>query len=73
MKEKLGYMGIDQYGQTYHINSNHPRKWLLDHLCRGRASKMYVDKTDGSTSHVGYIIAGLWIRLYEVYPFYRKA
>jgi hypothetical protein len=30
---------------------------------------MYQDKKDGSIVHVGYIIAGLWITLFEVSPF----
>jgi hypothetical protein len=59
-------MGIDQYGNTYHGLGEYPRKTLLERLGRSHADKMYVDKKDGSTVHIGYIIAGLWIRLYSV-------
>jgi hypothetical protein len=62
-------MGIDQYGQTYHALGQHPRKELLSRIGRKSARKMYVDKKDGSTAHCGYVIAGLWITLYEVRPF----
>ena len=63
----LGYMGIDQYGDTYHIGNNPPRKWLLNHLCRRHADKMYVDSVaTGQAKHIGYIIAGRWITLYRV-------
>jgi len=59
-------MGIDQYGNTYHGLGKYPRKALLERLGRSHADKMYVDKKDGSTVHIGYIISGLWIRLYSV-------
>lgn len=59
------YMGIDQYGNTYH-GLRHPRKDLLERLGRKRASKMYVDKLDGSSIHIGYVIAGHWITVYKV-------
>ena len=62
----IGYMGIDQYGKTYHIGNNHPRKWLLNHLYRKHCSKMYCDTTNGKIKHIGYVIAGLWINIYRV-------
>ena len=68
----MNTMAIDQYGQTYHIGNNPPRKWLLDHLCRQHCAKMYVDKKDGGYAHIGYIIAGLWLRLYTV-DFWEKS
>jgi hypothetical protein len=61
---KKQYMGIDQYGQTYH-RLNHPRKDLLDRLGYKGAQKIYQDATEGAR-HVGYVIGGLWISLYEV-------
>ena len=66
------YMAIDQYGETYH-GLTYPRKDLLERLCRTHADKMYTDMKDGSTKHIGYIIAGLWLRVYEVKPMYRDA
>lgn len=59
-------MGIDQYGKTYHSLGDKPRKALLEKLGRRHCAKMYVDKTDGTAKHVGYIIGGHWIRLYHV-------
>lgn len=64
--ETLGFMAIDQYGQTFHIGNNPPRKWLLNHLDRRSARKMYIDDDDGKPLHVGYIISGLWLRVYRV-------
>ena len=63
------YMGIDQYGQTYH-HLLHPRKDLLEKLGSKHADKMYRDTDDGP-KHVGYVIRKLWITLYEVIPFLR--
>jgi len=64
------YMAIDQYGQTHH-GLTHPRKDLLEALGRRHADKMYVDTIKGKTFHVGYIIAGLWLSVYEVTPMRR--
>ena len=61
------YMAIDQYGQTYPHLGQFPRQALMNQLS-GKVSKMYVDKTDGSTVHVGYVIGGNWLTLYEVKP-----
>jgi len=27
---------------------------------------MYVDTKDGTAKHIGYVIAGLWLTVYEV-------
>ena len=59
------YMAIDQYGHTEH-NLMLPRRDLLNRLGRRHASKMYVDKKDGTTVHIGYIIAGRWFTIYTV-------
>jgi len=61
----LGYMAIDQYGQRWNIGNNPPRKWLLWRLGRKHADKMY-DIQDGQIKHVGYVIAGFWLRVYCV-------
>lgn len=63
------YMAIDQYGQTIHGLGEHPRKDLLAKLGYKSASRMYKDFTDGSSRHVGYVVAGRWFTLYEVTPF----
>lgn len=61
-------MAIDQYGRTYHNLGNHPRKTLLERLERKHASKMYIDKKDGPPVHIGWIIGGLWLTVYNVTP-----
>lgn len=66
------YMAIDQYGTTYH-GLKHPRKDLLERLGYTHAHKMYQEKKDGSTVHVGYVIGGLWLTLYKVEPVERPA
>ena len=64
----MNTMAIDQYGQTHHNLGQHPRKALLERLGRKHADKMYVDKKDGSSVHIGWIIAGLWLSVYRVEP-----
>ncbi|MFA5382418.1 MAG: hypothetical protein WC356_04575 [Candidatus Micrarchaeia archaeon] len=74
MGRKLGYIGIDQYGTSYR-GLKYPRKDLLDKLGRKHADKMWADvlhngvyeKNEPKRHHIGYIIAGLWIRVYTVY------
>jgi len=63
---KLGYLGIDQYNKHYKIDKS-PRKELLEQLGRQHTSKMYVDLKSGGSRHVGYVIAGKWISIYEVH------
>ena len=61
-------MGIDQYGEHYDALGKYPRKELLKRFDYTNASKMYIDKKDGSTVHCGYIIGRHWISLFEVKP-----
>ena len=62
----MTYMGVDQYGDTWHDLGQHPRKELLNRLNRKHASKMYVDKLNGPPVHIGWVIAGRWITVYKV-------
>jgi hypothetical protein len=66
------FMAIDQFGQTYH-GLTHPRKDLCERLGRKHASLMYCDTKDGKVFQIGYVIAGLWLRLYAVRPWRRQA
>lgn len=67
-------MGRDQYNRDYHNLGKHPRKALMERLGRKHVSKMYVDsKSGGPPKHVGYVIGGLWITLYRVMPWERRA
>ncbi len=69
-KGGVALMAVDQYGHTYHGLKN-PRKELCERLGREHADRMFVDGKDGKTYHVGYIIGGLWLTLFEVRPFRR--
>jgi hypothetical protein len=64
-QRKRCFLGIDQYGTRYD-GLQHPRKDLKARL-GGKINKMYVDNTDGSTSHVGYVVGGLWVQLFEYF------
>ena len=72
-KTKKNYMAVDQYGNTFHDLGNHPRKALLAMLCRKASSNIYRDVFNQDTNamevkHVGYVIAGYWLELFEVSP-----
>jgi hypothetical protein len=61
------YMAVSQYGDTFH-GLTHPRKDLLARLGRQHAAKMYRDNADPAKPprHCGYVIAGLWLEVFEV-------
>jgi len=60
-------MARDQYGQTYHFpNETRPRKALLERFGRKSVSKMYMDTKGGGAKHIGYVVAGLWLTVYNV-------
>ena len=65
--QKKQYIAIDQYGHTYR-GLTHPRKDLIEKIGCQHASKMFIDKADGSVVCVGYVIGNLWLRLYEIKP-----
>lgn len=67
----MDYMGIDQYGETYHNLGKFPRKALLARVGPARVSKMYADDRAGRTFFVGYVIGTLWITLYTVAPVHK--
>jgi len=48
---------LDQYGQPIWARTV---KELRAEVGGGRASKIYTDKKDGSTVHVGYVIGRRW-------------
>jgi hypothetical protein len=72
------FMGIDQYGQTWHLGeTKYPRKALLEKTGRVSADKMYVDTKDGGSAHIGYVVkergyVPLWVTLYEVRHWHGK-
>lgn len=63
----------DQWGNWFHNLGPHPRKELLKRLAASSASKIYRDTAKGTAVHVGYIVAGHWLTLFEVKPFEREA
>ena len=65
------HMAIDQYGETYHGLGAYPRKELMERLDRKHAAKMYIGHEE--MFHVGYVIAGRWLNIYEVTPMRKKA
>lgn len=71
-RAKVDYMGIDQWGQTFHRLGPHPRKALVEMLGYKHVDKMYRDKRDGRTVHVGYVVGPHWVTLYEVRPLERE-
>ena len=66
-------IAIDQYGHT-ELGLYHPRKDLTKRhgLSSSSAHKMYHDKNDGTSVHVGYIVHGHWYTLYEIVPWEGK-
>jgi hypothetical protein len=69
----MTYMAIDQYGHTEHNLGDHPRRELLRRMCRKSARKMYVDKKNGSSAHIGWIVAGHWFTVFHVERMERPA
>jgi hypothetical protein len=63
------YMGIDQYGNTYH-GLKHPRKDLCERLGYSSSSayKMYRDYKGNGHAHVGYVIGDHWVEVFRVLP-----
>ena len=65
------YMAIDQHGQTFH-GLTHPRKELCERLRCNHADRMLTVDRNGKNLHVGYVIGGLWLTLFEVTPYRRE-
>ena len=64
----LGYLAIGNRGSEHHLTDSKqsPRAQLLAILGRKSARKVYVDRKDGSTAHIGYIVASEWYTIYTV-------
>ena len=58
------YVARDQLGHVY-WGLEHPRKDLMERLCCKHAEKMFQDTPQGPR-HIGYVIAGLWLRVYQL-------
>jgi hypothetical protein len=69
----LGYIAIDQYGDTIKLtNTKHPKKQLMKKLNVGYASKMYTDTKNNKTKHIGYIINNRWYQIYKIYEWFKE-
>lgn len=66
--KQLGFIGFDQYGNTYHLE-RYPRKELLEQLYATRAEKMFCCDRYGQARHIGYVIKDHWVRLYRICDF----
>ena len=66
--KQLGFLAVGN-GQVIQLTKpTGPRKQLLEHFRRQHCRKVYVDHKDGTTVHVGYIVAGTWWNVYRVLP-----
>jgi hypothetical protein len=52
---------IDQFGARFWAQTV---KQLREQIGGGRVSKMYIDKIDGRTVHIGYVIGKHWLAAY---------
>lgn len=59
-------IAIDQYGQMHKIEGKHTRKELMELFGSCSAQKMYIDTKEGESKHVGYIIKGLWLTVFDL-------
>ena len=66
---KVGYLGIGHNGEKFMIKK-FPRNELMEQLSASSAKKMYVDNNQRN-QHVGYVISGIWIEVYEVHTMSR--
>lgn len=59
---------VSNYGERITLPGEHPRAELLEALGRKHAERIYVDKADGRTVVVGYVVARSWWSFYTVTP-----
>ncbi len=64
---RLGYLGIDQWGNHFTILTR-PRKELMKQIGIKHVGKMYIDLKDGKSEHIGYVVGKHWVTIYEIFP-----
>ena len=66
-------LAVSQYGERFKIPGKHPRKELAEAIGRpaGSLRRVYRDKADGSTVHIGYCTSQTWFTFYQ--PWERRA
>jgi hypothetical protein len=57
------YVFIDQFGTSYRANTV---KEFIARVPGGRVTKMYVDKLDGKSVHIGYVVGQYWYTQYQI-------
>lgn len=70
MKRRIGYIAIGSNVKAHEYLTDpdaHPRGQLLRRLGVTSARKIYSDTKSGTVKHIGYVAAGVWFRIYEVY------
>ncbi len=55
---------VDQYGSRFWAKTVKELRGMIG-MGGSRLSKMYVDKKDGRTVHVGYVIGQHWLTAYQ--------
>lgn len=64
-------IAVSHTDRVLRLPGKHPRAELLRALGRKHSEKIYLDKPDGTTVHVGYVVDREWWTLYT--PWERKA
>jgi hypothetical protein len=60
MTRKIRKLYVDQYGQHFYA---HTLRELRQQIS-GRANRMFVDRKDGTTLCIGYVIGSHWLHAY---------
>lgn len=55
---------INQYGDRYFASTVKGLRAQIE-MGGSRVSKMYIDKVNGGTVHVGYVIGNHWLTAYQ--------
>lgn len=58
---KVTTLYVDQWGNKFFANTVNE----LREQVRGRCSRMYIDRADGSALHIGYVIGKHWLTMYR--------
>lgn len=53
---------VDQYGASVYARTVRELRGLVG---GGKVSRMFVDRSDGSVAHVGYVVGSRWFRIFE--------
>ena len=60
-------------GTTLLLEGKRPRAELLKALLATHTERVYVDKKDGRSVQIGYIVRGEWFTLYQLTPWEKEA